>query len=274
MHSRVFLFLLIGLSLLAAVTSPSLLKPFLTSEATPTATLVTETLTPTATSTPDFFDKVPIATPMGQEVAVFQRLSTPALGALPPTFTAGPALSPSGQTSLDLLTVSTALISGLHTEIPAPPTPGGPSPDRVYISRLERDLPVEPVGMVPSSVAPGVFEWDVPDHRAAGWLNTSAAFGFSGNTVLDGHHNIKGEAFRDLWTLQAGDEIVLYAGGQSRSYIVSEVLILPERNQPLQVRLANAQYIQPTTDERLTMITCWPYESNSHRVVVIALPNP
>jgi sortase A len=126
--------------------------------------------------------------------------------------------------------------------------------------------------MVPSSIAPGVFEWGVPDHRAAGWLNTSAAFGLPGNTVLDAHHNIKGEAFRDLWTLKSGDEIVLYADRQSRSYRVSEILILPERNQALEVRLANAQYIQPTPDERLTMITCWPYESNTHRVIVIAFP--
>jgi sortase A len=272
MHSRVFLFLLIGLSILAALTSPSLLKPFLTSEATPTAAIATETPTPTATSTPDFFDKVPTATPISQGIAVFQALSTPSLGALPLTFTPAPTLTPVDQTSLDILAISSAITPGLQTEIPAPPTPGGPPPDRVYISRLERDLPVEPVGMVPSSIAPGVFEWGVPDHRAAGWLNTSAAFGLPGNTVLDGHHNIKGEAFRDLWTLQSGDEILLYAGGQSRPYIVSDVLILPERNQPLEVRLANAQYIQPTNNERLTLITCYPYESNTHRVVVIAFP--
>ncbi|MCQ3976939.1 MAG: hypothetical protein DPW09_26215 [Anaerolineae bacterium] len=272
MHSRVFLFLLIGLSILAALTSPSLLKPFLTSEATPTATIATETPTPTATSTPDFFDKVPTATPITQGIAVFQALSTPSLGALPPTFTPAPTLTPVDQTSLDILAISNAITPSLQTEIPAPPTPSGPPPDRVYISRLERDLPVEPVGMVPSTVAPGVFEWGVPDHRAAGWLNTSAAFALPGNTVLDGHHNIKGEAFRDLWTLQSGDEILLYAEGRSRSYIVSEVLILPERNQPLEVRLANAQYIQPTNDERLTLVTCYPYESNTHRVVVTAFP--
>jgi sortase A len=49
-------------------------------------------------------------------------------------------------------------------------------------------------------------------------------------------------------------------------------MILPERDQPIEVRLANARYIQPTDDERLTLITCWPYESNTHRVVVIAFP--
>ena len=36
---------------------------------------------------------------------------------------------------------------------------------------------------------------------------SSKAWGQAGNTVLAGHHNIKGEVFRDLWTLQAGDKI-------------------------------------------------------------------
>jgi sortase A len=158
-------------------------------------------------------------------------------------------------------------------QIPVPPTPAGAPPDRIAIARLGLDAPVEPVGMAPSDVAPGVVEWEVPDHRAAGWLNTSAPFGLAGNTVLDGHHNIKGEVFRDLWTLQAGDEIVLReAGGRARRYAVGQVLILPEKGQPLAVRLANARYLLPTDDERLTLVTCWPYENNTHRTVVIAFP--
>jgi sortase A len=137
---------------------------------------------------------------------------------------------------------------------------------------LGLDAPVEAVGMVSSDAAPGVFEWDVPGYRAAGWLNTSAPLGEPGNTVLDGHHNIQGEVFRDLWTLEAGDEVILSAGEQTRRYRVSEVLILPEKGQPIEVRLHNAGYIQPTADERLTLITCWPYNNNTHRTVVIALP--
>ena len=38
------------------------------------------------------------------------------------------------------------------------------------------------------------------------------------------------------------------------------------------VRLANARWIQPSEDERLTLITCWPYESNTHRLIIVALP--
>jgi sortase A len=38
------------------------------------------------------------------------------------------------------------------------------------------------------------------------------------------------------------------------------------------VRLQNAQWIQPTTDERLTLVTCWPYNDNSHRLIIVARP--
>jgi sortase A len=142
----------------------------------------------------------------------------------------------------------------------------------LVIPRLNLDVPIEPVGLIASAVAPGVYEWAVPDYKAAGWLNTSAPLGVAGNTVLDGHHNIAGEVFRDLWTLQAGDEISLGRAGDLQVYEVAEVLILPERDQPLSVRLENARYIQPSTDERVTLVTCWPYNDNSHRAVVIAHP--
>ena len=38
----------------------------------------------------------------------------------------------------------------------------------------------------------------VPDFFAAGWHTDSTPPGFPGNTVLNGHHNIYGEVFRDL----------------------------------------------------------------------------
>jgi sortase A len=55
---------------------------------------------------------------------------------------------------------------------------------------------------------------------------------------------------------------------------VSERHILPEKGQPLSVRLKNAAWIQPTTDERLTLVTCWPYTSNTHRLIIVARPGP
>jgi sortase A len=37
-------------------------------------------------------------------------------------------------------------------------------------------------------------------------------------------------------------------------------------------RLENARWIGPFPDERLTLVTCWPYTNNTHRVIVIAKP--
>jgi sortase (surface protein transpeptidase) len=38
------------------------------------------------------------------------------------------------------------------------------------------------------------------------------------------------------------------------------------------VRLRNAEYIAPTADERLTLVTCHPYGSLRNRLVIIAYP--
>jgi sortase A len=71
-----------------------------------------------------------------------------------------------------------------------------------------------------------------------------------------------------------GDKITLYVDGTSYEYLVTAKYILKEAGMPLRVRKKNAQWILPTGDERLTLVTCWPYEwpGNSHRVIVVARP--
>ncbi|MGH2592916.1 MAG: sortase domain-containing protein [Anaerolineae bacterium] len=146
-------------------------------------------------------------------------------------------------------------------------------PTRLAIPAIGLDAPVVTVGW--SAVTQNgqqVSMWDVPNWRAAGWLKTTARVGEPGNTVLDGHHNVYGEVFRYLVDLEPGDTIQLWAGDRARDYIVSLMKILPEKGQPIEVRLENAKWIQPTEDERLTLVTCWPYENNTHRLIVVALP--
>ena len=146
-------------------------------------------------------------------------------------------------------------------------------PTRLTIPAIGLDAPVETVGWsVKIQNGQEVSMWDVPNRFASGWLKTSARAGERGNTVLDGHHNIAGEVFRDLVQLKAGDTIQLWVGSQSREYIVSLLKILPEKGQPIAVRLENAKWIQPTKDERVTLVTCWPYTNNTHRLIVVALP--
>ncbi len=153
----------------------------------------------------------------------------------------------------------------------ASPTPqrAGSSPQRLIIPAIKLDAPVELVGW---HTVNGVSQWDVPDHFAAGWLKTSAVLGKPGNTVLTGHHNIAGEVFRYLVNLKPGDEIEVRGDSQSYFYQVVTRKILPELGEPMEVRLENAKWMQPTDDERLTLITCWPYTSNTHRLIIVATP--
>jgi sortase A len=113
--------------------------------------------------------------------------------------------------------------------------------------------------------------WQVADY-AVGWHQTTAVLGQSGNTVMAGHHNVNGEVFRDLVNVEVGDAVTIYAGDQPFEYQVELKTIVKEKGEPIEVRQRNAQWIAPTTDERITLVTCWPYTNNTHRVIVVAKP--
>lgn len=141
------------------------------------------------------------------------------------------------------------------------------------IPRIGVEAIIETVSLLPQRHnGQTYYQWQVPNNDSVGWHNQSARIGQPGNTVLNGHHNVHGEVFRDLADLGEGDEIILFDGQEKRTYQVTEHHILAERGQPLETRISNASWINPTNDERLTLITCWPYTSNSHRVVVVAHP--
>ncbi len=128
------------------------------------------------------------------------------------------------------------------------------------------DAPVVPVGW---TVTDEGAIWDSADH-AAGWHQSSTYPGHVGNTVLSGHHNIKGKVFRYLIDLEPDDEVFLYVGDTAYHYVVTEKHLFEEKGKPEEVRRANAQWIAPTDDERLTLVTCWPYTSNTHRLIIVA----
>jgi LPXTG-site transpeptidase (sortase) family protein len=142
-------------------------------------------------------------------------------------------------------------------------------PIRLAIPAIDLDAPIEAVGW---SQPNGVSVWDIPNHFAAGWLKTSAPIGQPGNTVLEGHHNMAGEVFRRLVDLKSGDLIEVHSNERAYSYQVTALHILPDRDEPIEVRRQNALWIQPTSDERLTLVTCWPYTNNTHRLIVVAKP--
>jgi sortase A len=113
--------------------------------------------------------------------------------------------------------------------------------------------------------------WRVADY-AAGWHKNSALPGQGGNIVLSAHHNIKGEVFRYTVDLEPGDIVTLYDEAQSYDYVVEDKFIVKDKGEPEAVRRENAKWIGPFNEERLTLITCWPYNNNTHRLIVIAKP--
>jgi sortase A len=158
------------------------------------------------------------------------------------------------------------------TAIPTP-TPAPKRPTRIVIPEIGVDAPVVAISLQPAEVdGQTQAVWPVPAAYAAGWHDTSAPLGVPGNTVLNGHNTTNGEVFRDLYTLEIGAAITVYADDIAYTYAISEILILPEADQPLEVRLENARYILPTGDERLTLVTCHPYGSLRYRLIVIAHP--
>ena len=114
-------------------------------------------------------------------------------------------------------------------------------------------------------------EWVVPDF-AAGWHKNSMLPGHGGNTVLSAHNNTAGEIFHNLDNLELGDAIQLQSGGLTYTYAVEEKYIVKEEGESFDVQLENNRFIEQTADERLTLLSCWPYDSNSHRVIVVARP--
>jgi sortase A len=146
-------------------------------------------------------------------------------------------------------------------------------PSRIRIPRLNVDADVVEVGYNTTMGDGGqlVTTWDVADF-AAGFHRGSAYPGHPGNTVIAAHNNIRGRIFRHLIDLLPGDDIYLYVDEQEFHYVALQVLLIREKNMPEQVIAQNAKWIQPTADERLTLVSCWPFIKPDHRVVVIAFP--
>lgn len=147
-------------------------------------------------------------------------------------------------------------------------------PVRISIPTI--DLTADIINAMQKEIVQGektYIQWSAPDEFAVGWHFTSSFLGVPGNTVLNGHHNVFGKVFEHLDQLVSGDEIFIYGNDlHIYEYVVSNTMILAERDVSLDERLENARWILPSEDERITLITCWPYFSNTHRLIIVARP--
>ncbi len=147
-------------------------------------------------------------------------------------------------------------------------------PTRIRIPKINLDADVVEVGyQMTEENGQAATLWDVADF-AAGFHRGAAYPGQPGNTVIVGHNNIRGRVFRHLVDVLPGDEIYVYVGEQEFFYIVSERLLIMEKGVAEEIQRENAVWIRPTSDERLTLVSCWPFIQPDHRVVVVARPVP
>ncbi|HEX8925083.1 MAG TPA: class D sortase [Terriglobales bacterium] len=79
-----------------------------------------------------------------------------------------------------------------------------------------------------------------------GHLKSTAAPGAPGNSVITGHRDT---FFRHIGDLKAGDSVIVERNGRSYEYRVANRRIV----QPTEISV-----VQPTDDNRLTLITCYP----------------
>ena len=230
--------------------------------------------------------------------------------AAPPTASPAPVASPSpAPTQTPAPTVATAVAPSptptrpLPSATPPPTATPAPSPApivsgppvRIVIpAPISIDAPVVEMGWHVEQGPNGPQSvWDLDKLTGAvGHHLNSALLGESGNVVISGHNNIYGREFEAI-SLVAWDDakrqrvddftdrsevlngrtIQLYdAAGRRFDYTITAFYRLKDTGVSLEQRIANGRFMEPTDDARLTLVTCWPIWSNTHRLVVVAQP--
>lgn len=177
-----------------------------------------------------------------------------------PTATVTPIVNvmilPSGHTPPDAFQRSEpapvpAHLRGLIAEItPLPvPTQGPEHARRIRIPAIGVDAPVVEGD-----------DWESLK-KGAGHHVGSANPGERGNCVISAHNDIYGEIFRDLPELSIGDEILIETLTTTYRYVVEQTRI---------VEPTETSVMATTSSPVLTLISCYPYRINTHRIVVIA----
>lgn len=199
-----------------------------------------------------------------------------------PLWTAEPEVTGGAAPGDETAAAPPALLPDLPAGAPGSQPGSGAPAVRLLIDRLGLDVPVVEVSWVVIAEN-GAYRsvWQTAD-GAAGHHRNSANPGEAGNVVISGHHNTRGEVFRQVSDiglpgseLAVGDEVTLVAqDGQQYGYEIVFWDRFEEETASDAEQRQHAAYLAATGDARLTLVTCWPYEANSHRVVVIAKLRP
>lgn len=129
------------------------------------------------------------------------------------------------------------------------PTPGSQQAVRIQIPAIGVDAPiVQGDG------------WEQLKRGVAQHAGTPDP-GENGNIVLSGHNDVYGEVFRYVDQLKPGDVVIVYTFQRQYTYVVTDTQIV----EPTQVDVMG-----PTLSPTLTLISCYPYLVDDHRIEVSA----
>jgi len=167
----------------------------------------------------------------------------------------------------------TATAPATSTPTPtATPTRQPQPPTRLAIPKIKVNSAVRQVAVVVTgdSLNPTV-SW--PElKKGVGHDSDSANPGQAGNIILLGHNNTAGEVFRNLGKLSKGDIVHVYTRDTKFSYAVDSLDIVPAKVATDQDKQIHAFYLGPKSEETLTLVSCWPYSTYTHRIYVVAKP--
>jgi LPXTG-site transpeptidase (sortase) family protein len=154
------------------------------------------------------------------------------------------------------------LLSGA---VPSLPSPG--HPDRIVIQSIGLDAKVVDVG---ETMQNGKAVWDTAAF-SVGFYRTTAVPGQRGNAVLAGHISSpvshKGDIFRHLPEVRVGDEVDIYLAPDTPGERETEVRYVISQTKVVQP--TETSVMGPTADPTLTLLTCYPDNVYTQRLVVV-----
>ena len=160
------------------------------------------------------------------------------------------------------------IVRAANDSLERPPASGS-GPTWITIPSINLVAEIEPVGYQLTGKSVG---WQTAEN-AVGWQRSSAMPGSPGNTVMSGHNATLGSGvFRNLRKVRKGDTITVTVNGRKINYVVTDRVIFRHLFVSEKRRAENATWLGSFGDERLTLITCYPWYTNTHRLVIVAHP--
>jgi len=235
----------VAIAIVAGSNAQISVTPIASETPRPTATM---TVSPTPAIRPSETPGAQVVLPGGHDRP--RPTPTPSVQATAgPTGTVAPGPTATAELALSPTPVDTATPASTATPTAIPADIDPKLPLRIEIEALGIDARVVE-GDDTQSLKLGV------GHRIG-----TANPGEPSNMVLSAHNDIYGEIFRDLHKLKPGDVVLVHTAAASYRYIVRSVeIVSPTR----------VEVMEPTEKAVLTMITCYPYLLDTHRVVAVA----